>query len=156
MTKQVGDKHIVCQNRRARYDYLISDTLEVGLVLTGTEVKSLRTGQGSIKEAYAGEKDGELFLINANIPEYSHGNISNHYPKRMRKILVRKRELNKLLGSVAQKGITLVPISIYFNKRGIAKMELGIATGKKKVDKRETIKERDWQRRKASILKGGE
>lgn len=153
MAKQQGDKLIVCRNRRARFDYAIEETFEAGLMLMGSEVKSLRTGQASIQESYAGEKEGELFLMNAHIPEYSHGGYQNHAPKRLRKILLHKRQLNRLLGSIRQKGITIIPLAIYFNARGIAKLEIGIARGKKKVEKREAQKERDWKRDKERLMK---
>ena len=153
MAKVKSSKNIVCQNRRARYDYEIEETIEVGLMLVGTEVKSLRQGRASIAEAYAGEKDGELYLINSFIPEYTHGTHYNHRPKRARKLLVRKREMERLIGAVSRKGVTLVPMSIYFNARGVAKMQLGLAHGKRKVEKREAEKERDWQRQKERIMR---
>ncbi len=144
---------IVAQNRKARHDYLIEDTLEVGMVLVGSEVKSLRAGSGSIAEAYADVKDGELHLINAYIPEYKSANRFNHEPRRPRKLLVHARERDKLAGAVQRRGVTLIPLAIYFNQRGIAKLRLGIARGKRKVDKRETEKARDWQRQKARLLR---
>jgi len=122
-------------------------------MLSGTEVKALRNGSASIAEAYAGEKDGELFLLNAYVPEYKPANRFNHEPKRPRKLLVKRKELDKLLGSIRREGITLVPLSIYFNERGIAKVELGLAKGKRKGDKRETEKARDWQREKARLMR---
>ncbi|MFM8498786.1 MAG: SsrA-binding protein SmpB [Chakrabartia sp.] len=143
----------VAENRRARYDYHIEDSYEAGIALTGTEVKSLRFGEGSIGESYAEVNDGEIWLINANIPEFSHGNRFNHEPKRPRKLLLHEREIKKLHGAVAREGMTLVPLSIYFNGRGRAKVELALAKGKKAHDKRETIKERDWKREAARILK---
>lgn len=144
---------IIARNKRARHDYFIEDTIEAGLILLGTEVKSLRTGKASIQESYASEENGELVLINANIAEYSHGNRENHDPKRHRKLLLKKRELQKLLGSVARKGVTLVPLTLYFNEKGIAKLELGLAKGKRQADKRQTEKERDWNREKARLLR---
>ncbi|NBR32154.1 MAG: SsrA-binding protein SmpB [Sphingomonadaceae bacterium] len=143
----------VAENRRARYDYHIEDSYEAGIALTGTEVKSLRFGEGSIGESYAEVNDGEIWLVNANIPEFSHGNRFNHEPKRPRKLLLHEREIKKLHGAVAREGMTLVPLSIYFNGRGRAKVELALAKGKKAHDKRETIKERDWKREAARILK---
>ena len=143
----------VAENRRARYDYHIEDTYEAGIALTGTEVKSLRFGEGSIGESYAEVKDGEVWLVNANIPEFSHGNRYNHEPKRPRKLLLHEREINKMHGAVAREGMTLVPLSVYFNSRGRAKVELALAKGKKAHDKRETIKERDWKREAARILR---
>lgn len=143
----------VAQNRRAWHDYTITDSFEAGLVLQGTEVKSLREGRASLKEAYAAPKDGEIYLINAHIPEYSSANRFNHEPRRRRKILVHKRQLNKLLGEVKQAGVTLVPLKIYFNDRGIAKLQLGVATGKRKYEKRQAEKEKDWKREKARLLR---
>lgn len=146
-------QRIAAQNRKARHNYFIEDTIECGLVLTGTEVKSLRNGRASIQEAYAAEKDGELYLINANIPVYEGGNRFNHEPKRMRKVLAHKKELAKLMGMTTQKGYTLVPLHIHFNDRGIAKVAIGIAKGKQSHDKRDTIKNRDWQRDKARLMR---
>ncbi|MSP49048.1 MAG: SsrA-binding protein SmpB [Alphaproteobacteria bacterium] len=144
---------VAATNRRARHEYFILETLEAGVMLSGTEVKSLRQGSASIAEAYAAEKDGELFLLNAYVPEYKAANRFNHEPKRPRKLLVRRRELDKLLGAVRRDGVTLVPLSIYFNERGIAKVELGLAKGKKKGDKRETEKKRDWEREKGRLMR---
>lgn len=144
----------VALNRRARHDYFITDTVEAGIVLAGTEVKSLRSGQASIQEAFAGPKDGALYLLNAYIPEYKQAGLHlQHETRRARKLLVHKREMNKLLGSVKREGMTLVPLGIYFNARGIAKVELGLAKGKHKADKREAIKKRDWERDKARIMR---
>ena len=143
----------VAENRRARFEYFIEHVYEAGIALTGTEVKSLRGGEGSIAESYAEVKDGQVFLVNANIPEFSHGNRFNHEPKRPRKLLLHEREINKLHGAVAREGMTLVPLSIYFNARGRAKVELALAKGKKTHDKRETIKERDWKRDQQRILR---
>lgn len=143
----------VAENRRARFDYFIDQTYEAGLALTGTEVKSLRFGEGSITEAYAEVNDSGVWLINANIPEFSHGNRFNHEPKRPRKLLLHEREINKLHGAVAREGMTLVPLSIYFNGRGRAKVELALAKGKKTHDKRESIKERDWKREQGRLLR---
>ncbi len=143
----------VAENRRARYDYHIEDTYEAGMALTGTEVKSLRFGEGSIGESYAEVNDGQVWLVNANIPEFSHGNRFNHEPKRARKLLLHEREIKKLHGAVAREGMTLVPLSVYFNSRGRAKVELALAKGKKAHDKRDSIKERDWKREAARLLK---
>lgn len=144
----------VAQNRRARFDYFIDETIEAGLILTGTEVKSLRSGKASIAESYATDNDGELFLINAYIPEYERAHKSlNHEARRPRKLLVGRRDLGRLVGAIQRKGITLIPISIYFNARGIAKLELGIASGKKLHDKRQTEKDRDWGREKARLMR---
>jgi SsrA-binding protein len=143
----------VAQNRRARHDYLIEDTLEAGVVLKGTEVKVLRQGQASIAEAYADESGGELYLVNANIPEYKSSAHFNHQPRRPRKLLLHKRQMNRLMGAIRREGVTVVPLSIYFNERGRAKVELGLARGKRKVDKRQAEKQRDWQRSRARILR---
>ena len=153
MAKVKSSKNIVARNRRARHDYEIEETMEVGMVLFGTEVKSLRQGRASIAEAYAGEKDGAIYLLNAFIPEYTHGTHFNHPPKRPRKLLLKRREMQRLLGAISRKGVTLIPMSLYFNERGIAKLELGLAHGKKKVEKREAEKERDWKRQKERIIK---
>ena len=146
-------KKVVAENRRARYDYAIEDTYEAGIALTGTEVKSLRFGEGSIAESYAEVKDGEVWLINSNIPEFSHGNRFNHEPKRPRKLLLHEREINKMFGAVARQGMTLVPLSVYFNSRGRAKVELAIARGRKAHDKREHEREKDWKKEQGRLLR---
>ncbi|HEX3538293.1 MAG TPA: SsrA-binding protein SmpB [Stellaceae bacterium] len=143
----------VAQNRRARHDYLIEQTLEAGLVLHGTEVKVLRQGQASIAEAYAQPEGGELFLVNANIPEYPSSAHFNHQPRRPRKLLLHRKELNRLMGAIRREGVTIVPLSIYFNERGRAKIELGLARGKRKADKRQAERDRDWQRSRARLLR---
>ncbi len=143
----------VAENRRARFDFFIEETFEAGIALTGTEVKSLRFGEGSIAESFAEVRDEEVFLVNANIPEFSHGNRFNHEPKRPRKLLLHAREIEKLYGAVARRGMTLVPLSIYFNSRGRAKVELALAKGKKAPDKRATEKERDWKREQGRLLR---
>lgn len=143
----------VAQNRRVRHDYHILDSMEAGLTLVGSEVKSLRQGLASIQEAFAREVDGEIFLVNAFIPEYSGANQFNHEPKRPRKLLLHRKQVNKLMGSVKRDGVTLVPLSIYFNDKGRAKLELGLAKGKNKADKRESDKERDWNRDKARLMR---
>jgi SsrA-binding protein len=143
----------VAQNRRARHDYLIEDTIEAGLVLHGTEVKVLRSGQASIAEAYADEEGGELFLVNANIPEYASAAHFGHEPRRARKLLLHRKEMNRLLGAIRRQGVTLVPLSIYFNGRGRAKVALGLARGKRKADKRQAEKSRDWQRDRARLMR---
>ena len=143
----------VAQNRRARHDYLIEQTLEAGLVLHGTEVKVLRTGQASIAEAYAQPEGGELFLVNANIPEYGSSAHFNHQPRRPRKLLLHRKELNRLMGAIRREGVTIVPLSIYFTERGRAKVELGLARGKRKADKRQAERDRDWQRSRARLLR---
>ncbi|MBH5322279.1 SsrA-binding protein SmpB [Aurantiacibacter sediminis] len=144
---------IVAENRKARFNYHIEETFEAGIALQGTEVKALRAGEGSIAESYAEVKDGEVFLVNANIPEFSHGNRNNHKPKRPRKLLLHRREVDKMFGATERKGMTLVPLSVYFNGRGRAKVELALAKGKQAHDKRQTIKDRDWKRDKARIIK---
>ena len=148
---RAGDRY-VAQNRRARHEYLIEDTLEAGLVLQGSEVKVLRQGQATIAESYADESAGELFLVNANIPEYASSAHFNHQPRRPRKLLLHRKQLNKLLGAIWRQGVTLVPLAIYFNERGRAKVEIGLAHGKRKADKRQAEKDRDWKRSRARIL----
>ena len=143
----------VAVNRRARHDYEIGETLEAGLVLTGSEVKSLRNGQANIAESYASDEHGELFLINAYIPEYAGSNRFNHAPKRPRKLLLKSREVTRLRGAIAREGLTLIPLKLYFNDRGIAKLELGVAKGRKTIDKRQAIKQRDWNRQKQRLLR---
>ncbi|MDR7103504.1 SsrA-binding protein SmpB [Croceicoccus sp. BE223] len=143
----------VAENRRARFDYFIEDVYEAGIALTGTEVKALRSGEGSIAESYAEIRDGQVWLVNANVPEFSHGNRFNHEPKRPRKLLLHARQIEKLFGAVERKGMTLVPLSVYFNGKGRAKVELALAKGKQTHDKRASIKERDWKRDKARVLR---
>ena len=144
---------VVAENRKARFNYSIEDTVEAGLALTGTEVKSIRNGKITIAESYADSRDGEIWLINANIPEYLQANRFNHEPKRPRKLLLHRKEVNRLLGAIRREGVTVVPLSIYFNERGRAKIALGLARGKRKADKREAEKARDWQRSRARILR---
>ena len=146
-------KKTVAENRRARYDYAIETVYEAGIALTGTEVKSLRFGEGSIAESYAEVSDGAVWLVNSNIPEFSHGNRFNHESKRPRKLLLHEREIARMHGAVERKGMTLVPLALYFNSRGKVKVELALAKGKKTHDKRETIKERDWKRDAARIMR---
>ncbi len=143
----------VAENRRARFDYHVEDRFEAGLALQGTEVKALRAGEASIAESYAEIRDGEVWLVNANIPEFSHGNRNNHEPRRPRKLLLHGREINRLLGAVERKGMTLVPLSIYFNRTGRAKVELALAKGRQAHDKRQHIKDRDWKRDKARVMR---
>jgi SsrA-binding protein len=143
----------IADNRRARHDYTILATYEAGIVLQGTEVKSLRDGGTSITEAHAGLKEDTIYLFNANIPIYKSANRFNHEPKRPRKLLLRKRELSKIVGSLQRDGTTLIALRLYFNNRGLAKIQLGLGKGKKKVDKRQDIKERDWNRRKEKIMR---
>jgi SsrA-binding protein len=151
VARRETDKY-AAQNRKARHNFLIQDTLEAGMVLAGTEVKMLRQGQASINESYAAERDGALYLINAHIPEYKPARL-NHEPGRPRKLLLHRRELDKLLGAIRRDGMTVVPLGIYFNERGIAKCEIGLAKGKRKADKRESEKTRDWQRDKARLMR---
>src|SRR5580692_5165500 len=147
------ERRVVADNRKARFSYSIESTFEAGLVLTGSEVKSLRAGKAMIAESYAHAKDGEIFLVNAYIPEYLMANRFNHEPRRTRKVLVHKTQAKKLAAAVQREGMTLVPLKVYFNPRGIAKIELGIARGKKIHDKRETEKKRDWERDKARLMR---
>lgn len=153
MARPAAPAQIAAQNRKARHDYFIEDTLEAGIMLAGTEVKALRGGKASIGEAFAGEQGGELYLFNAYIPEYEAANRFNHQPRRPRKLLVHKREMERLLGQIRREGVTVVPLSFYFNPRGIVKVELGLARGKRKVDKRASEKEKDWKRDKARLLR---
>jgi len=145
---------IAADNRRARFDYEIGETFEAGLMLTGTEVKSLRTGKATIGESYASiDRAGEVFLVNANIPEYLQANRFNHLPKRPRKLLLKAREIAKLAQATEREGMTIVPLKIYFNEKGRAKVEIALARGKKLHDKRETDKQRDWNREKGRLLR---
>ncbi len=146
-------KTLIADNRRARREYELEDIFEAGLVLTGTEVKSLRQGRANIAESYAAEDGQEIFLINAHIPEYPPANRFNHAPKRQRKLLLKKREVNRLIGAIQRRGRTLVPLKLYFNEKGLAKLELALGTGRKLHDKRAVEKERDWQRQKARLLR---
>jgi SsrA-binding protein len=144
---------VVAENRKARFNYAIEDTVEAGISLTGTEVKSIRNGKTTIAESYADPKGGEIWLINANIPEYLQANRFKHEPKRPRKLLLHKKEINKLAGAVERNGMTLIPLKLYFNERGRAKLLLGLAKGKKLHDKRETEKKRDWNREKGRLMR---
>ena len=144
---------VVAENRRARYDYFVEERFEAGIELKGTEVKALRAGEGSIAESYATMHGEEVVLINSHIPEYKSGSWMNHEPRRQRKLLLRKREIDKLNGAITRQGLTLVPLSIYFNGKGRAKVEIALARGKKVHDKRETIKERDWKREQGRLLR---
>ena len=147
---------IAADNRRARYDYALGETFEAGLMLAGTEVKSLRNGKATIGESYASvERSGEVFLINATIPEYLQGNRFNHEPKRPRKLLLHAKEIAKIAQGVEREGMTIVPLKIYFNDQGRAKIEIALAKGKKLHDKRETERKRDWAREKSRLLKNG-
>ncbi|HEX3347250.1 MAG TPA: SsrA-binding protein SmpB [Acetobacteraceae bacterium] len=144
---------IAAQNRKARFDYTIKQTVEAGLVLRGPEVKSLRHGRATLTEAWAGEREGELYLFNAYIPEYQGGVLSRFEPRAPRKLLVKRKERTQLLGAVARDGNTLVPLDIHFNDRGLAKVTLGVGQGRKKEDKRHAIAARDWQRDKARLMR---
>ncbi len=144
---------IIAANNRASYNYTISNKIDAGIVLTGSEVKSLRTNTGSIRGSYIIEQNGELYLSNAFIKKYQNSNDTNYDPNRNRKLLVTKKEFNKISGSIKQGGFTIIPISLYFSDKGIAKLTCGIAKGKKKIDKRESIKQRDWNIKKQRLLK---
>ena len=143
---------VVAQNRKARHNYFIEETFEAGLALTGTEVKSLRGGRSSIAESYVTEDGGEAWLVNADIPEYASGNRFNHERKRPRKLLLHRRQINALIGAINREGRTVVPLQVYFNERGRAKIEIALVTGKQAHDKRQAIKERDWKRQRARLL----
>ena len=151
--KKDPNNKTVAQNRKARFDYFIEEVMEAGIMLTGTEVKSLRSGQASVAESYADVRNSEIFLLNVYIPEYNKAHVKlQHDVRRPRKLLLHRNQMNKLIGAVARKGTTIVPLSIYFNDRGIAKVELGIAAGKKQYDKRATEKDRDWKRERSRVM----
>lgn len=153
-SKADSERTRVADNRRARRDYFIDETLEAGLVLEGSEVKSLRQGGGvSLNESYAEVREGEMFLVNAHIPEYRQAGQFNHEPRRPRKLLLKKREVERLAGSIQRKGATVVPLELYFNDRGRAKVTLGLARGKRQYDKRQTDKARDWNRQKQRLMR---
>jgi|32_taG_2_1085360.scaffolds.fasta_scaffold00821_13 SsrA-binding protein len=150
----ISTNHTVADNRKAFYEFSIDEKFEAGIMLSGTEVKSLRMGQCSLKEAYVGPHKGEMVLINCHIPEYQQaGSHLQHDPKQMRKLLLHKSQINKLLGAVSRQGYTIVPLRLYFNSRGMVKLEIGLAKGKQLHDKRQTEKNRDWQRDKSRIMK---
>lgn len=151
--KKTPDKKSVAVNRKARFEYAIEEVFEAGIVLMGTEVKSLRMGRANIAESYASHKDGEIWLWNADIPVYTHGNRNNHEPRRGRKLLFNSRQIKKLIGELKVRGTTLIPLEIYFNKRGFAKLAIAIARGKKQYEKRDVIKQRDWKRQQGRLLK---
>ena len=151
--KTVDNNKLVAQNRRARFDYAIEDTFEAGVSLVGTEVKALRIGQANIAESYASIEGDELFLINANIPIYEPASQFNHDPKRHRKLLLKRREINKLMADSQRKGRTIVPLKMYFNDVGRLKLLIGVGVGKKSIDKRETEKKRDWSKQKARVMR---
>ena len=144
---------IIADNRKARFNYEIGETYEAGIALTGSEVKSLRAGKATIGESYADSRGGEIWLINANIPEYLHANRFNHAPKRPRKLLLHARQINKLAGAVEREGMTIVPLKLYFNEKGRAKLEIALARGKKLHDKRETLKKRSWERERGRLMR---
>ncbi len=144
---------IAAQNRKARFDYTIKETMEAGLVLKGAEVKSLRLGRATLSEAWAGEREGEMYLFNCYIPEYQGGVLSRFEPRAPRKLLLKRKQVNQLLGAVARQGMTVVPLDIHFNARGLAKVQLGVAEGRNKADKRHAIAARDWQRDKARLMR---
>jgi SsrA-binding protein len=154
MAKKAEPKlKIAADNRKARFNYAIGESFEAGIALTGTEIKSLRNGKATIAESYADAKDGEIWLVNSNIPEYLQANRNNHAPKRPRKLLLHKRQINKLVGAVEKEGMTIVPLKIYFNPRGRAKVEIALAKGKKLHDKRDTEKKRDWARERGRVMR---
>jgi SsrA-binding protein len=149
-TKEHG---AIAVNRRARYDYEITDTMEAGLMLLGSEVKSLREGRANIAEAYVSPENDEIWLINADIPPYAPANRFNHAPRRPRKLLLKKKEIARLAGAVTREGLTVIALRLYFNDRGMAKLLIGLAKGKKNIDKRRTIKDREWNKNKARLMK---
>jgi SsrA-binding protein len=151
--KPVSKLKVVADNRRARFNYEIGETFEAGIALTGTEVKALRQGKATIAESYADSRGGELWLVNANIPEYLQGGRFNHAPKRPRKLLLHKRQIDKLSGAVDREGMTIVPLKLYFNEKGRAKLEIAVARGKKLHDKRETDRKRSWERERGRLLR---
>ena len=156
MKQEKEDQHkVVATNRKAYHDYFIEEKLEAGVMLRGTEVKSLRDGRVNLQDSYASVDDGEVFLHHCHISPYSHGNIMNHEPLRARKLLLHRKEINKLIGKTQQKGLTLIPLRIYFSKRGQAKVELALAKGKKHYDRRESIKAREAGREVERVLKSG-
>lgn len=153
MAKDGASRKIVAENRKARRNFEIEETFESGIMLAGTEVKSLRTGKANIAESYASDEDGELFLINAYIPEYAEASRFNHEPRRPRKLLLHRKEIHKLMVGIQREGMTIVPLRLYFNDRGIAKLEIGLAKGRKLHDKRQVERQRDWDRQKSRLLR---
>lgn len=151
--KDTSTNSLIADNRKARHNYEFLETLEAGLMLTGTEVKSLRNGQANIAESYATEENGEIWLINSYIPEYLEGNRNNHNPRRHRKLLLNKKEMSKLMIGVAREGMTIVPNRLYFNDRGIAKLQIALAKGRQAHDKRQVAKKRDWDREKSRLMR---
>ncbi|MDJ0614147.1 MAG: SsrA-binding protein SmpB [Rhizobiaceae bacterium] len=151
--KDSSNGKLIADNRKARHNFEYLETFEAGLQLTGTEVKSLRNGKANIAESYATEEQGEIWLINSYIPEYLEGNRNNHNPRRRRKLLLHKREMAKLIGGVQKEGLTIVPNRLYFNERGLAKLQIVLARGRKAHDKRQVSKQRDWNREKARLMR---
>ena len=146
-------RKLISDNKRARFDYYVEDTYEAGLVLTGTEVKSLRLGRANIAESYASPENGEVWLVNSYIPEYGPASRFNHEPRRKRKLLLKEREINKLFGAVDRDGRTVVPLKLFFNERGMVKLEIALAKGKKEHDKRDATKDRDWKREQSRLMR---
>ena len=153
MAVKGASRKVIAENRKARRNYFIEQTFEAGLVLTGTEVKSLRSGKGNIAESYASDENGELFLLNAYIPEYAEAGRFNHSPRRARKLLLHRKQIHKLMIAIQREGMTIVPLRLYFNDRGIAKLELALAKGRKLHDKRQAERKRDWERQKARLMR---
>lgn len=153
MAEKSGNRKVVAENRKARRNYEIEETFEAGIALVGTEVKSLRSGKANIAESYASDEDGELYLYNAHIPEYAQASRFNHDPRRPRKLLLHRREIHKLIVGIQREGMTVVPLRLYFNDRGIAKLQIALARGKKLHDKRQSERRRDWERQKARLMR---
>ena len=153
-TAPITKAKVIAENRRAKFDYFLEDNVEAGIMLLGTEIKALRMGRANIAESYAAVEGREIVLINADIPPYSGGNRFNHEPRRHRKLLLHRKQIGKLIGAVQREGRTIIPLKLYWNEKGLAKLEIGLAKGKKLHDKRETSAERDWQRDKARLMKG--
>jgi SsrA-binding protein len=149
----MAETKLIAENRRARFDYFLEDKIEAGIALTGTEVKSLRNGRANIAESYAAVENDQIVLVNADIPPYAGGNRFNHEPRRPRKLLLHRKQIGKLIGAVQREGRTLIPLRLYWNEKGLAKLEIAVATGKKSHDKREATAERDWQRDKARLMR---
>ena len=153
MSKEPQTRKLIAENRRARFDYFLEDTFEAGLLLTGTEVKALRLGRANIAESYASAEGREIVLVNANFPEYGPANRFNHDPKRPRKLLLHRMEIDKMLGAIQREGRTLIPTKLYFNEKGMVKLELSLAKGKKLHDKRDTVADRDWKREQGRLMR---
>ena len=153
MAKDGGSRKVVAENRKARRNFEIEETFEAGLMLSGTEVKSLRSGKANIAESYASDEGGELFLLNAHIPEYAQASRFNHAPRRPRKLLLNRKEIHRLMVGIQREGMTIVPLKLYFNGRGIAKLEIALAKGRKLHDKRQVERKRDWDRQKARLMR---